>query len=177
MESKTALIETFGTEIGSKLFGAAVKVSAQLNVELDDFCQDLAAEALKVQAEYGYVNVKIAVKHAKNTIYDTYNYGVNRYFSALGVSEFSVDATAEQDTDENALLDVLTFDRNAVVRESLADDFAAVIETLSAAERAVLVGLAEGWQAQEIAQKIGRSNAWVSQTKKHLQVTFAPFAY
>lgn len=175
MDSKQALVDTFGTEIGGRLFGAAVKVSVKLGVDLDDFVQDLSITALAVQTEYGYVNINIAVKRAKAAIYNTYNYGVNRYYGEQGISELSVDESDNGDGEN--LIDLLTFDLNAIAVSDLTAEFAAILETVSAADRQVLYGLAGGWQAQEVAATLGKSNAWVSGAKKRLQAAFQAYAY
>jgi hypothetical protein len=193
---KATLVEAFGTEIGSKLFGAAVKLSARYNVDLDDFIQDVAEAATEVQTEYGFVHVNTAINRAKNAIFASYRYGVNRYYGEQGVTEFSYDATTapeyitdhrakatpgdsddhnSDDDTERTLLDIQggTFTNYCVVAENLSDAFLASYATLSNEDRVIMVALSEGWQAQEIAREIGKSGAYISNAKKRLRETFA----
>lgn len=177
LNGKTSLIETFGREIGGKLFGAAVNVSLRLNVDLDDFCQDLAESALDIESRYGFVHINTAVKSATNAVMHTYVYGVNSYYRTKGFSEIAIEDKNDPTNPDNSWLDAATFRTGLIsgsrVKDNLSDAFAESLETLSDTDRFILSALGEGWKGGEIAAKLGKSPAYITLAKKRLQSAFA----
>lgn len=176
IDSKQTLITAFGSEIGAKLYGAAVKCAARYNISCDDFCQDVAEAGLTVQREYGFVHIHTTINRAKNAVFVGYRYGVNRYYRAAGIREFWADAYDDTEPESEGLWDTLVYDPNAVIRDNLSAAFMEVFAALSDTDRAIMLALSEGWKATEIAARLSKSSAYVSTTKKRLQAAFAAFA-
>ncbi len=108
IQDRTVLISTFGSEIGLKLYGAAVKLSNRYGIDLDDVTQEIALAALEVLTDYGFCHINTAVNKTKDALAAGSNYGVNRYYSRKGVSEVSIDQDDDQD-DESGDSWVLAF--------------------------------------------------------------------
>lgn len=190
---KETLVEAFGADIGGKLFGAAVKLSARHNVDLDDVIQDMTIEALWVREHYaaqaytpGYININTVILRTKNALYAGkagFRYGNNRYHTDRGESEVCLsdlslnnerrtqiggDDEDYHDTPAEAILELLSSQVNYDLREQFTDTLADLPDTT----RAVAVGLAAGYNKSEIATQLGRSNAFVTGEVKKLQTAF-----
>ena len=183
---KETLVEAFGAEIGGKLFGAAVKLSARHNVDLDDVIQDMTIEAWLVRESYGYIHINTVALHTKNALYAGkagFRYGNNKYHTDRGESEVclsDLSLSAERrtqiggddedyhDTPAEAILELLSNQVNYDLREQFADTLADLPDTT----RAVAVGLVAGYNKSEIATQLGKSNAFVTGEVKKLQVAF-----
>jgi len=170
VNSKAALIEVFGDEVGAKLYGAAVKMSIRYGIDVDDVAQDIAEAALHIQAEYGYVNINIAINHAKNALFQGYNYGVNQYYTMRhGITTVSADQENENgDTLIETLEDTFTF-----VSVDLRMAFADFFGTLDSRDQTIITGLLQGDGVVKIAEAAGCSPGTVSNRKKSLYGQFA----
>ena len=181
MKSKEVLVQTFGQEIGSKLFGASVRLSTKYNIPFEDVVQDVTEAALENRAAYGYVNINITCKHAINAFMNSYRYGPTQYYITRGYGEiqetdrevgnFGDDwqHSGNKDVNENWFDDVET----AEVDYDLRAAFIETLDTLSPVDRTIALGLMAEFKQTEIAQTIGRSNAFVSNSKKRLREAFS----
>jgi len=74
LASKKTLIEIFGTDIGTKLFGSAVKIANRYGISVDDAAQELAMGGLTVKEKYGFVHVNTVYYRAVDAITKTAAY-------------------------------------------------------------------------------------------------------
>ena len=72
--SRRVLTEMFGVEIGTKLFGAAIKTAMDYGFSVDDIAQDMAIAALDVKKKYGFVHISTVVHGARDIISKTNRY-------------------------------------------------------------------------------------------------------
>jgi len=184
-ESKRVLVEVFGDEIGGRLFGSAVKLSAIHNIDLDDVVQDMVIEALDVQKKYGFVHINTTVLRTKNALYagkSGYRYGGNSYQSGKDLGEITLSdfrvvrerreqiaqEPGNDDGDQRSLLEFVSHQVEWDLRETFYDTLA----DLDADTQALAYGLMAGYSQTEIAESLGKSNAYVSIRKGRLQEAF-----
>lgn len=150
MDSKTAMQEAFGNEIGRKLYAVSVKLSQRYGIDLDDVCSEVMMVSLETQTKYGFVHINTVAQAVKNELYDTYKYGVNRYYGQQ-FAEVSADKETE---DGGTLLDTLEspdthreVDVKLVVERLVAD--------LSDMDKEIVAGLFAGLDPKQIADNLG----------------------
>ncbi|MBN2003777.1 MAG: sigma-70 family RNA polymerase sigma factor [Anaerolineae bacterium] len=168
MDSKQAMIAAFGTETGRKLYAVATKLSRRYGIDVDDVASNVTLTALESQTRYGFVHINTVAQRVKNALYDTYDYGVNRYYGS-GYAEVSADAETE---DGGTLLDTLeapdtyrAVDVKLVVEQ--------LVGELSALDQEIVKGLFAGLDPKEIAANLGCH--WDS-VYKHKRILARQFA-
>lgn len=187
MESKQVLTEAFGEEIGKKLFGAAVKLSAIHNVDLDDVIQDMTIEALTVRENYGFIHINTVILRTKNALYAGkagFRYGNNKYHTDKGESEVCLSDLSLSDerrtqiggddedyqlTPAESVLELLSDQAHSDLYERVAE----TLTDLDAETRAIAGGLVAGFSKGEIAAQMGKPGSFVSLKMKTLQAAFA----
>jgi len=185
MESEQILTEVFGSEIGRKLFGAAVKLSAVHNVDLDDVIQDMIIEALEIKERYGFVHINTVVLRTKNALYagkSGFRYGNNKYHTDKGQSEVCLadlsldgnrrtqvtDDREDEDTSYSAEERLFEF-VSEQVEWDLREQFYETLSSLDNETQIVAYGLMAGFSQVEIAESLGKSSAYVTGKKQSLQ--------
>lgn len=168
MDSKQAMTEAFGAETGRKLYSVVVKLATRYGIDVDDVASEIMMTALDSQTRYGFVHINTVAQRVKNSLYDTYRYGVNRYYGG-GYAEVSADA---ETVDGGSLLDTLeapdTFravDVKLVVEQ--------VLSTLSDMDKEIVKGLFAGQDPKEIAANLGCHWDSVYKHKRALAKQFA----
>lgn len=153
MESKAAMETTFGAEIGGKLYGAAVRLSCQYGIDLDDVASEITVAAFQIQASYGFVHVNTAVNRSKNALFST-NYGdVNRYYDAKGVTVMSLDVETE---DGGTLADTLAVTSpDAFEGIDVALVVERVVKGLSDRDQAIARAWLQEIDPKEVARQMG----------------------
>lgn len=168
MDSKQAMIEAFGAETGRKLYAVAIKLAGRYGIDTDDVASEITLTALDSQTRYGFVHINTVAQRVKNALYDTYAYGVNRYYRE-SYAETSADAETE---DGGSLLDMLeapdTY-REVDVRMVVEQ----VVSTLNEMDQQIVAGLFAGLDPKEIAAQLGCH--WDS-VYKHKRVIAQQFA-
>lgn len=159
-ENKAVLVALLGEKDGASLYGKAVNLSVRTGIALEDVVQELAIASQKIIVGQGKYLESYVVNEAKHALYGE-NYGVNAYYFHKGVSEEYI---VDTDDSENFF--------GESISDDLSEAFETAYATLTPDQQRVLNALAGGWQAQEIAQALGKSNAWVSSQKAALKVAF-----
>jgi len=169
MNSKQAMTQAFGDEIGGMLYTVTRRLSNTSGIDLDDVASEVMMTALDAQVRYGFVHVKTVAERVKNELYDTYKYGVNQYYGA-GHCEISADAETEQG---GTLLDTLA----ALGDSYRAVDVRLVVEqvtsTLDQMDYAIVRGLFAGQSPKEIATDLGVHWDSVYKHRRALRKRFA----
>lgn len=171
---KDTLTKAFGKDVGTSLFGAAIKLANRYDrVDLADAVGEVTEAALQVEAEYDFVHVTTAVRNAKNAILRTSKYGPTEHYQGKGICTISAD---EDLTGDGArLIDLMQSDDNIARDVMISSDFEAVMASLPELERKIAAGFALGLSNNEIAEKAGCHYTTVSRKKKALREAFADF--
>jgi DNA-binding NarL/FixJ family response regulator len=175
MDGKRALIWAFGEETGTALYGAAVRLSNRYGVALGDVIGDMSIAALEIEADYGFCHVNTVVNRTKSALYDTYRYGINRYYAEQGVAVDSMEALVNED-DDRAPEEVLEIEALAfatVEDAEIALDIAATLDTLTDRDREIASGLLAGLSGAEIGRRLDIDPSYVSRRKQALREAFA----
>jgi len=175
MESKEMLVSLLGEKDGESLYTAAIIFSARTGVALEDVVQEFAISSQKIIAEQGKYIESYTINDAKHALYSS-RYGVNLYYWKQGISEeYREDRRSHggyEGCNEFGDLDDEFENDNPTIETDLSATFEEAYSTLTKEQKHVLNALAGGWQSQEIAQALGKSNAWVSQQKAALKAVF-----
>ena len=168
MNNRHALIESFGEEIGTALFGSAIKVADRYGVDVDDVVGEMVIEALEVKAKYGFYHVNSIVNHTKNALARNAAYGVTMYYSEQGITEVHTENfDGEAKVQANAHLD------SPWSNVDLSLDIQAQIEELGELEQGIARGFMAGLSNNEIAEKVTCHFSTVSKKKAELREAFA----
>ncbi len=152
------------------LRGAATKLSARYGVDIDDVSQEMAIAAMGVIKSYGFCHVNTAVNRTKDAL-SSGSYGVNRYYTAKGLSEVSIDQESDDGEDEwiaNFADGSADWDQ-VDVRVSIEQAAA----TLPAVDALIIHGLMADMTRREIADLAGIHETGVSRRKAQLQVALS----
>jgi len=150
MDSKQAMAAAFGTDTGRKLYTVAAKLANRYGIDTDDVASEITLTALDSQTRYGFIHINTVAQRVKNALYDTYAYGVNRYFAA-DYAEIEAD---EETEDGGSVLDMLeTPDTCRAVDVKLLVE--SVLRTLKPRDRAIVAGMLAGLDVKEIAAHMG----------------------
>ena len=175
MDGKRALIEAFGEETGTALYGAAVKLSNRYSVALGDVIGDMSIAALEIEADYGFCHVNTVVNRTKSALFDTYRYGVNRYYSERGVAVDSMEALVSEDDDRapEEALEIEGLGLVTVEDAAMRLDIMSTLDTLTDRDREIASGLLAGLSGAEIGRRLDIDPSYVSRRKQALREAFS----
>lgn len=173
MESKEMLIELLGEKQGTSLYAKAVSISVKTGIDLNDVAQELALAAQVSIEKLGEYSEAYTVTVARNAMMNSNGYGVNHYYWTQGVREEYVEDRNEIDDDSEDGETPRDQAKFASVEFNLEEKFQEALSELNPDQRYVAEALVGGWQAQEIAASLGKSNAYVSRIKEQLRGVFA----